>query len=130
MNWIVRILKPALYVNAVIVTIVAVVIFFLHSQALTKAEPILSTRMGGLFLAFAVTCVVVAAGYQQDRRLLLIPMVVNLAEFANAVVQLAIQVLNVNLPTDPVLAPPLILTGVFSVFYVLAYLALGSRTSD
>ena len=123
-----RFLRPVLYFHAVLLVALAVVLFFAHAVPLTQREPILATRVGDLFLAFAAILVLVARGYQRDRRWLLVPILVLLAEFLNSVVQLVIQVSGSTIPTDPMLIPPLLINLVFLVYYAIA--GRGIATAD
>lgn len=119
-----RIIKPALYVNAVIVTVIAIVIFLLQAVQLSKDEPIFASRLADLYLAFAVILVIVANRYENDRNWLLVPILINLAELINTIVQLVLKATNANVPTDPQLIQPLVLIGIFTVIEVAAYMSL------
>jgi hypothetical protein len=119
-----RFVKPVLYVQAVLLTVLAIVLFFAHAVPLTQSEPILATRVGDLYLGEAVILLIAAARYTRDKRWLLIPLLFALAEFLNSLVQLVIQLSGVKLPTDPMLLPPLVIDLVFLVYYAVAYRGL------
>jgi hypothetical protein len=125
-----RVIKPALYLNALTVALIALVVFFLHAVQLSKDEPIFATRLGDLYVAMAAILVLVANRYQKDRNWLLVPILINVAELANFIVQLVLKASNANVPTDPQLIQPLVLIGVFTIVEVAAYLSLGGAVSE
>jgi hypothetical protein len=119
-----QIIKPALYLNAVIVTVIAVVIFLLHAVQLSKDEPIFASRLADLYLAFALILVLVANRFEKDRSWLLVPIVINVGELVNTIVQLVLRAANANVPTDPQLIQPLVLIGIFTLIEVAGYMSL------
>jgi hypothetical protein len=112
-------------VNAVIVAAIGLVIFLLHAVPLSQQEPIFASRLADWYLAFAVVLVIASRAYRSDRRWVAMAFVFNVAELVNTLAQLVVNAAKLNAPTDPQLLPPLLLTGVFSLFSGLAYLGMG-----
>src|SRR6266852_8562049 len=77
-----------------------------------SSEPILAYRVGVLYLAFAAALILVASRFRNDREWLMIPITMDLAEFANSLFQVILVVTHANIPADPMAVVPLVVTGV------------------
>jgi len=114
-------LRPVLYVNTVLIVIIAIVLFFIQAVPVSRAEPILAYHVGALYIAFAPALVLVASRFRNDREWLMIPIVMDLAEFLNSLFQVILVVTHADVQSDPNAAVPLVVTGVLSAYYILCY---------
>ena len=120
-------LRPVLYVNTVLIVIIAIVLFFIQAVPVSRAEPILAYHVGALYIAFAPALVLVASRFRNDREWLMIPIIMDLAEFVNSLFQVILVITHADVPSDPNSVVPLIVTGVLSAY---SYSVTGSfRTS-
>ena len=119
--------KTNLVRNTAVVVIIAIVLFFLQAVPVSQSEPILGYRVGVLYLAFAAALILVASRFRNDREWLMIPITMDLAEFANSLFQVILVTTHANIPADPMAVVPLVVTGVLSVYYVLCYRQLPRR---
>ena len=114
-------LKPVLYVNTAVIVIIAIVLFFIQAVPVSRAEPILAYHVGALYIAFAPALVLVAGRFQNDREWLMIPIIMDLAEFLNSLFQMILVITHANIPADPNSIVPLVVTGGLTVYYLLCY---------
>ena len=122
-------LRPVLYVNTALIVIIAIVLFFIQAVPVSRAEPILAYHVGALYIAFAPALVLVASRFRNDREWLMIPIIMDLAEFLNSLFQVTLVVTQANVQSDPNAAVPLVVTGVLSAYYLICYRQLPHKIS-
>jgi len=89
-------LRPVLYVNTVLIVIIAIVLFFIQAVPVSQAEPILAYHVGALYIAFAPALVLVASRFRNDREWLMIPIIMDVAEFLNSLFQVILVVTHAD----------------------------------
>ena len=117
-----RYAKVVLWLQAALILVLAAVLFFAHAVPLTQHEPILATRVGDLYVAFAAALIVASFYQAQARQWLLVPIFFAAAEFANTLVQIVLRASGAPVPTDPMLIPPLVFSAVFLGYFALAWM--------
>ena len=110
---IIRSLRPVLYVNTAVLVIIAIVLFFIQAVPVSQSEPILAYRVGVLYLAFAAALILVASRFRNDREWLMIPITMDLAEFANSLFQVILVTTHANILADPMAVVPWSLRAYF-----------------